>query len=168
MVLARTSQLGGERPSSTQTSVGLSHLGHVVDQQQGDGDGGDVMRAADLQDISQAHDGRVPGRDVPRAHVVVHAQVEHRVDLGQVGVPRDVELTFGKRGRGGDAADTACDTSRGRCAESCGFKSMQRGGSCALFVWTDNINKHYYLVGCWMGFFRGFCSYRRLRSSESL
>ena len=52
-----------------------------MDQQQRDGDGGDVMRAADLQDVSQAHDGRIPSRDVPRTHVVVDAQVEDNVDL---------------------------------------------------------------------------------------
>lgn len=52
-----------------------------MDQQQRDSDGGDVMSAADLQDVSQAHDGRITGRDVPRSHVVVHAQVEDDVDL---------------------------------------------------------------------------------------
>lgn len=68
-----------------------------MDQQQRDGDGGDVMSAADLQDVSQAHDGRVSGRDVPWAHIVVHTQVEDDMDLWQVGVPRDVKLTLRKR-----------------------------------------------------------------------
>lgn len=65
-----------------------------MDQQQRDGDCGDVMCAANLQDVSQTHDGRVPGRDVPRSHIVVHTQVEDDMDLGQVGVPRDVKLTL--------------------------------------------------------------------------
>lgn len=68
-----------------------------MDQQQRDRDGSDVMSAADLQNVSQAHDGRVPGRDVPWAHVVVHAQVEDNMNLWKVGVPRDVELTLRKR-----------------------------------------------------------------------
>lgn len=72
-----------------------------MDQQQRYGDGRDVVGAAHLQDVPQAHDGRVSGRDVPRAHVVVHAQVEDGVHLRQVGVPRDVELTWRERdGRG--------------------------------------------------------------------
>lgn len=58
-----------------------------MDQQQRYGDGGDVVGAAHLQDVSQAHDGRVAGRDVARPHVVVHAQVEDGVNLRQVGVP---------------------------------------------------------------------------------
>lgn len=63
-----------------------------MDQQQRYGDGGDVVGAADLQDVSQAHDGGIPCRDVPRTHVIVHAQVEDDVDLRQVRVPRDVKL----------------------------------------------------------------------------
>lgn len=74
-----------------------SHLRHVVDQQQRDGDGGDVVRAADLQDVPQAHDGRVAGRDVSRPHVVVYTTVEDDMDLRQVGVTRDVELTLRQR-----------------------------------------------------------------------
>lgn len=77
-----------------------SYLWHLVDQQQRYGDGCDVMGAAHLQDVSQAHDGRVSGRDVPRAHVIVHTQVEDGVHLWQVGVPRDVKFTWGGR-RGG-------------------------------------------------------------------
>lgn len=65
-----------------------------MDQQQRYGDGGDVMGAADLQDVSQAHDGWIPRRDVPRAYVIVHAQVEDNVDLRQVRVSRDVKLPF--------------------------------------------------------------------------
>lgn len=72
---------------------GGRYLGHVVDQQQRHGDGGDVVRAADLQDVPQAHDGRVAGRDASRPQVVVHTQVEDDVDLRQVGVSGDVELT---------------------------------------------------------------------------
>lgn len=52
------------------------------------------MRAADLEDVAQAHDGRFPGRDVTWAHVVIHTQVEHYVDLRQVGVAGDVEFTW--------------------------------------------------------------------------
>ena len=77
--------------------LGCSYLWHVVDQQQRYGDCGYVMRAADLQDVSQTHDGRVPGRDVPWTHVVVHTQVEDNVYLWQVGVPWDVKLTLRKR-----------------------------------------------------------------------
>lgn len=43
---------------------GGSYVWHVVDQQQGDGDGGDVVCAADFQDVPQAHDGRVTRCDV--------------------------------------------------------------------------------------------------------
>lgn len=57
------------------------------------------MRAADLEDVAQAHDGGVTRRDVARADVVIHAQVEHHVHLRQVGVACDVELTWGERGR---------------------------------------------------------------------
>lgn len=65
-----------------------------MDQQQRYGDRGDVMCAAHLQDVSQAHDGGVSGRDVPWTHIVVHTQVEDNVDFGQIGVPRDVKLTL--------------------------------------------------------------------------
>lgn len=75
------------------------HLRHVVDQQQRHRDGGDVVGAAHLQDVPQAHDGRVAGRDVARAQVVVHAQVEDHVHLGQVGVARDVELASRERNK---------------------------------------------------------------------
>lgn len=57
-----------------------------MDQQQRNSDSGDVMCAADLQDVPQAHDGRVSGRDVPRTHVVVHTQVEDNMGLRQVGM----------------------------------------------------------------------------------
>lgn len=81
----------------SQPSLSCSYLWHVVDQQQRNSNSGDVMCAADLQDVSQAHDGRIPGCDVPWTHVVVHAQVEDDMDLWQVGVPRDVKLTLRKR-----------------------------------------------------------------------
>lgn len=68
-----------------------------MDQQQRYGDGGDVMGAADLQDVSQAHDGWIPRRDVPWPYVIVHAQVEDNVDLRQVRVSRNVKLTFNER-----------------------------------------------------------------------
>ena len=41
-----------------------AYLRHVVDQQQRHGDGGDVVAAADLQNVSQAHDGWVTGCNV--------------------------------------------------------------------------------------------------------
>lgn len=83
------------------SDLGGSYLRHLVDQQQRYGDGGDVVGAAHLQDVPQAHDGRVASRDVPRAHVVVHAQVEDGVHLRQVGVPRDVKLAWWQRGGAG-------------------------------------------------------------------
>lgn len=52
------------------------------------------MSAAHLQDVSQAHDGWVSGRDVPWAHIIVHTQVEDNMHLWQVGVPWDVKLTL--------------------------------------------------------------------------
>lgn len=80
--------------TSADSALGDSYLWHVVDQQQRDGDGGDVMCAADLQDVSQAHYGRVPGRDIPWTHIVIHTKVEDNMDLWQVGVPGDVKLTL--------------------------------------------------------------------------
>lgn len=71
-----------------------SYLRHVMHQQQWDGDGGDVMGAADLQDVPQAHDGRVPSCDVPRTHVIIHTEVEDNMNLRQVGMARDVEFTL--------------------------------------------------------------------------
>lgn len=65
-----------------------------MDQQQRYGHGRDVMGAADLQDVSQAHDGWIPCRDVPQTYVIIHTQVEDNMDLWQVRVPRDVKLTF--------------------------------------------------------------------------
>lgn len=62
-------------------------------QQEGNADGGDVVCAADLEDVPEPHDGRVAGGDVHRPDVVIHAQVEGNVDFGQVGVPCDVELS---------------------------------------------------------------------------
>lgn len=76
--------------------LGYTDLWHVVDQQQRYGDCGYIMCAADLQDVSQTHDGRVPGRDVPWTHVVVHTQVKDNMHLREVGVPWDVKLTFKK------------------------------------------------------------------------
>lgn len=82
-----------------QALTASSYLGHVVDEQQRDGNGGDVVSAAHLEDVSQAHDGWVPGSDVPWSDVVIHTQMEDGVDLRQVGVARDIELTFRKRCR---------------------------------------------------------------------
>lgn len=65
-------------------------------QQQWDGDGGDVMGAADLQDVPQAHDGRVPGCDVPWTYVIIHTEVEDNMNLRQVGMASDVEFTWWK------------------------------------------------------------------------
>lgn len=48
-----------------QALTASSYLGHVVDEQQRDGNGGDVVSAAHLEDVSQAHDRWVPGSDVP-------------------------------------------------------------------------------------------------------
>lgn len=69
------------------------YLRHVMHKQQWDGDGGDVVRAAHFQDISEAHDGRVSSCEVGRAHVIIHAQMKHYVNLGQVGMTSDVEFT---------------------------------------------------------------------------
>ena len=66
---------------SVRSTPSYSYLWHVVDEQQRDRDSGDVMCTADLQDVSQAHYGRVPRRDVPWTDVVVNAQVEDNVDL---------------------------------------------------------------------------------------
>lgn len=62
-------------------------------EQQWDGDSGDVVRAAHFQDVAQAHDCWVSSREVCRAHVVIHAQVEHYVNLGHVGMTSDVQFT---------------------------------------------------------------------------
>lgn len=66
-------------------------------EQQRDGDGGDVVRAAHFEDVAQAHDGRVSSREVCRAHVIVHAQMKHYVNLGQVGMTTNVEFTCGRK-----------------------------------------------------------------------
>lgn len=63
-------------------------------QQQWDGDGGDVMGAADLQDVPQAHDGWVPGCDVSWTHIIIHTEVEHNMNLRQVWMACDVEFTW--------------------------------------------------------------------------
>lgn len=76
-----------------------TYLRHVVDQQQRYGHGRDVMGAADLQDVSQAHDGWIPCRDVPQTYVIIHTQVEDNMDLRQVRVTRDVKLTFSEMER---------------------------------------------------------------------
>ena len=65
-------------------------------QQKGNGDGGDVMGTADLENVPQAHDGGISGCDVARAHIVIHTQVEHHMDLRQVGMSGNVEFTWGK------------------------------------------------------------------------
>lgn len=66
------------------TIYSLPYLRHVMHQQQWDSDGGDVMSAADLQDVPQAHDGRVTGCDVPGTHVIIHTEVKHNMNLRQV------------------------------------------------------------------------------------
>lgn len=73
-----------------------SYLGHIVHEQQWDGDGGDVVRAANFEDVAEAHDGRVSSREVSRAHVIIHAQMKHYVNLGQVGMTSDVEFACKK------------------------------------------------------------------------
>lgn len=66
-------------------------------QQQWDGDGGDVMGAADLQDVPQAHDGWVPCCDVSRTHIIIHTEVKHNMNLRQVWMACDVEFTWRER-----------------------------------------------------------------------
>lgn len=62
-------------------------------QQEGDADGGDVVCAADFENVPEAHDGRVAGSDAPRLHIVIHAEMESNVDLRQIGMPRDVKFS---------------------------------------------------------------------------
>lgn len=50
-------------------------------QQEGNADGGDVVRAADLEDVPEPHDGRVPGGHVHRPDIVIHTQVKGNVDF---------------------------------------------------------------------------------------
>lgn len=121
-----------------------SYLWHIVDQQQRYGDGGDVVGAADLQDVSQAHDGRISRRDVPRAYVIIHAQVEDDVDLRQVRVPRDVKLTFRDKKEKKNAAGWAHGDVRHR------------------------VIRYRYLARYWTGFVPPLCSYHHLRSLKSL
>lgn len=118
-----------------------------MDQQQRYGHGRDVMGAADLQDVPQAHDGWIPRRDVPQTHVVIHAQVEDNVDLRQVGVARDVKLTFR------------------RMEKKCRRSSVWWCQRTALRQITVIYR---YLVRCWIDFFPPLCSYRHPRSVESL
>lgn len=78
----------------TSKSWKVTYLWHVMDQQQRDSDGGDIVCAAHLQDVSQAHDSWVPCCDVPWTDIVIHTQVEDNMDFWQVGVPWNVEFTL--------------------------------------------------------------------------
>lgn len=50
-------------------------------QQEGNADGGDVMCAADLEDVPEPHDGWVPSGHVHRPDVVIHTEVKGNVDF---------------------------------------------------------------------------------------
>lgn len=71
----------------------FTYFWHFMHQQEGNADGGDVVCAADLEDVPEPHDGRVPGGHVHRPDVVIHAQVKGNVDFWEVWVPCDVELS---------------------------------------------------------------------------
>lgn len=50
-------------------------------QQERNAYGCDVMGTADLEDVSQSHNGRVASSDVPGFHIVIHTEMESNMDF---------------------------------------------------------------------------------------
>ena len=70
-----------------------AYLWHIVHQQEGNTDGRDVVGTANLEDVSEPHDGRVPSSDISWFHVVIHTKVESDMYFWEVRVPRDVKFS---------------------------------------------------------------------------
>ena len=66
-----------------------------MSKQERDGDRVDIVSEAVLDDVPQREDGRVSGGDVA-ARAVIGDQVEHHVHLGEIWVPRQVEVSWHK------------------------------------------------------------------------
>ena len=65
-------------------------------QEQRDGEGLDVVAETQADDVTDAEDGRVSWGDVPCAHPLIYHQVKHGMNFGQIGVFRQVEITWVK------------------------------------------------------------------------
>lgn len=62
-------------------------------QQERDTDCRDVMRAADFENVPEAHDGRVTSSDISWFHVVIHTEMESNMDFWEIGMPCYIEFS---------------------------------------------------------------------------
>lgn len=53
----------------------------------------DVMGAANLEYVSETHNGRVPRSDVSRLHVVVHTEMESNMYFWEIRMPSNVKFS---------------------------------------------------------------------------
>ena len=75
-------------------------LCHFMKQQQWNGDGGYAVSDSCMQCIPQAHYHWIPRADWWRFYAIIHNQMEYNVDLGEVRVPCDVNISYIKQQRG--------------------------------------------------------------------
>lgn len=66
-------------------------------QQKRNAHSSNVMRATHFEDVSKAHYCRVPGRDVPWPHIVIHAEVKSNMDFREIWVASDIKLSWGNK-----------------------------------------------------------------------
>lgn len=53
----------------------------------------DVMGAANLEYISESHNGRISSSDVSRLHIVIHTKVESNMYFREIRMPCNVKFS---------------------------------------------------------------------------
>ena len=71
----------------------MTYLVHLIQQEQRQGYGDDIKPHTALEDVPEGEDAGVTRVDVAVAEAVVADEMEQNVDLGQVGMLGDVEIT---------------------------------------------------------------------------
>lgn len=54
---------------------------------------GDVMGTANLEYISESHNGRITSSDVSWFHIVIHTQMESNMDFWEIRMPCNVKFS---------------------------------------------------------------------------
>lgn len=70
-----------------------AHLWHVMHQQERDAHCCDVMGTANLENISESHDSRIPSSDISRLYIVVHTEMESNVDFREIWMTCNIKFS---------------------------------------------------------------------------
>lgn len=67
-------------------------------QKKGDTNGSNVMRATHFEDVPKAHNGRIPGGNITRPHIVIHTQVKSNMNFREVWMAGDIKFSWESEG----------------------------------------------------------------------